>query len=128
MLVGTGEIAPVTAVASRFRFRYGPAAGWISILAPASITGTNRRRSTGGAVSTQELDVKKSWRAIRRHRRVVAAVAAVGLLGGIAVALWGPPLYTARSLVVLPTPPASEAQKAVGTQSIDAQVVIAAEE
>jgi capsular polysaccharide biosynthesis protein len=79
-------------------------------------------------VSTQELDVKKSWRAIRRHRRVVAAVAAVGLLGGIAVALWEPPLYTATSLVVLPPPPASDAAKAVGTQSIETQVFIAESE
>ncbi|MDX6239004.1 MAG: hypothetical protein QOG10_3819 [Kribbellaceae bacterium] len=79
-------------------------------------------------MSTQELDVKKSWRAIRRHRRVVAAVAAVGLLGGIAVALWEPPLYTATSLVVLPPPPASDAAKAVGTQSIETQVFIAESE
>jgi capsular polysaccharide biosynthesis protein len=79
-------------------------------------------------VSTQELDVKKSWRAIRRHRRVVAAVAAVGLLGGIAFALLDPPLYSATSLVVLPPPPATESERAAGTQSIDTQVFIAESE
>ena len=32
-----------------------------------------------GKVSAQQLDVRKSWRAIRRHRLIVAAAAAVGL-------------------------------------------------
>jgi len=76
-------------------------------------------------VSTQELDVKKSWRAIRRHRQWVALAAAVGLLGGIVYALVEPPLHTATSLVVLPPPPASDAEKAVGTQAIETQVFIA---
>lgn len=79
-------------------------------------------------MSTQELDVKKSWRAIRRHRRVVAAVAAVGLLGGIAYAVLEPPLHTATSLVVLPPPPATDAEKAAGTQAIETQVFIASSE
>lgn len=76
-------------------------------------------------MSTQELDVKKSWRAIRRHRQWVALAAAVGLLGGIVYALVEPPLHTATSLVVLPPPPASDAEKAVGTQAIETQVFIA---
>ncbi|TCM44204.1 Wzz/FepE/Etk N-terminal domain-containing protein [Kribbella sp. VKM Ac-2568] len=76
-------------------------------------------------MSTQELDVKKSWRAIRRHRRWVALVAAVGLLGGIVYALVEPPLHTATSLVVLPPPPATDAEKAAGTQAIETQVFIA---
>jgi capsular polysaccharide biosynthesis protein len=75
-------------------------------------------------VSTQELDVKKAWRAIRRQRWVVAAVAAVGMLGGLAFALANPPMHTATSLVVLP-PPANNAENAPGTQSIDTQVFIA---
>jgi capsular polysaccharide biosynthesis protein len=79
-------------------------------------------------VSTQELDVKKSWRAIRRHRRAVAAVAALGLLGGIAYALVAPPLYTATSLVVLPPPPATDTAKAAGSQAIATQVFIAESE
>ncbi|GAA1511659.1 Wzz/FepE/Etk N-terminal domain-containing protein [Kribbella lupini] len=79
-------------------------------------------------MSTQELDVKKSWRAIRRHRRVVAAVAALGLLAGIGYALLEPPMHTATSLVVLPPPPATDAEKAAGTQSIETQVFIAGSE
>jgi capsular polysaccharide biosynthesis protein len=79
-------------------------------------------------VSTQELDVKKSWRAIRRHRRVVAGVAALGLLAGIGYAFWQPPMHTATSLVVLPPPPATDAEKAAGTQAIETQVFIATSE
>jgi capsular polysaccharide biosynthesis protein len=81
-------------------------------------------------VSAQQLDVKKSWRAIRRHRLIVAAVAAVGLLGGIAYGLIVPAMHTATSLVVLPPPPASDAEKATaaGAQSIDTQVFIAESE
>ncbi|GAA1561600.1 hypothetical protein GCM10009789_13560 [Kribbella sancticallisti] len=79
-------------------------------------------------MSTQELDVKKSWRAIRRQRRVVAAVAVLGLLGGIGYALVEPPLHTATSLVVLPPPPATDAEKEAGTQSIETQVFIAGSE
>jgi len=79
-------------------------------------------------VSAQQLDVKKSWRAIRRHRTIVAAVAAVGLLGGIAYAFVVPPLHTATSLVVLPPPPAADAEKTTGTQTIETQVFIAESE
>jgi capsular polysaccharide biosynthesis protein len=79
-------------------------------------------------VSAQQLDVKKSWRAIRRHRLIVAAVAAVGLLGGVAAGFLVPPLHTATSLVVLPPPPAADSEKATGTQSIETQVFIAESE
>jgi capsular polysaccharide biosynthesis protein len=81
-------------------------------------------------VSAQQLDVKKSWQAIRRHRLIVAAVAAVGLLGGIAYGLAVPAMHTATSLVVLPPPPATDAEKATqaGAQSIDTQVFIAESE
>ena len=79
-------------------------------------------------MSTQQLDVKKSWRAIRRHRWIVAAVAAAGLFGGVAVGFFVPPLHTATSLVVLPPAPTTDAQKAAGTQSTDTQVFIAESE
>ena len=46
-------------------------------------------------MSAQQLDVKKSWRAIRRHRLIVAAVAAAGLLCGVAAGFLVPPLHTA---------------------------------
>lgn len=81
-------------------------------------------------MSAQQLDVKKSWRAIRRHRLIVAAVAAVGLLGGIAYGFIVPAMHTATSLVVLPPPPATDTEKsaAAGPQSIDTQVFIAESE
>jgi capsular polysaccharide biosynthesis protein len=79
-------------------------------------------------VSAQQLDVKKSWRAIRRYRLIVAAVAAVGLLGGVVYGLLVPPLHTATSMVVLPPPPAADTEKAEGTQSIETQVFIAESE
>jgi capsular polysaccharide biosynthesis protein len=79
-------------------------------------------------VSAQQLDVKKSWRAIRRHRLIVAAVAVVGLLGGVGYGLLVPPLHTATSLVVLPPPPAADPDKVEGTQSIETQVFIAESE
>ena len=81
-------------------------------------------------MSAQQLDVKKSWRAIRRHRLIVAAVAALGLLGGIAYGLIVPAMHTATSLVVLPPPPATDTEKsaAAGAQSIDTQVFIAESE
>lgn len=76
-------------------------------------------------MSAQQLDVKKSWRAIRRHRWLVAAVAGIGLLAGVGYAYLHPPMYTATSLVVLPPPASAEADKATGTQSIETQVYIA---
>jgi capsular polysaccharide biosynthesis protein len=81
-------------------------------------------------VSGQQLDVKKSWRAIRRHRTIVAAAAAIGLLGGIAYGLMVPAMHTATSLVVLPPPPTTDQATATGTgtQSIDTQVFIAESE
>jgi capsular polysaccharide biosynthesis protein len=80
-------------------------------------------------VSAQQLDVKKSWRAIRRHRLIVAAVAAVGLLGGIAYGLMVPAMHTATSLVVLPPAPATtNTDAATSTQSIATQVYIAESE
>ncbi|MFG1907833.1 Wzz/FepE/Etk N-terminal domain-containing protein [Kribbella sp. NPDC048928] len=83
-------------------------------------------------MSAQQLDVRKSWRAIRRHRLIVAAVAAVGLLAGIAYGFAVPALHTATSLVVLPPPAANAPQTATangtGTQSIETQVYIAESE
>ena len=77
-------------------------------------------------MSTQELDVKKAWRAIRRHRRIVAGAAAAGLVAGLGLALLRPPMHTATSLVVLPPPVQNANQSSTGsTQNIDTQVFIA---
>jgi capsular polysaccharide biosynthesis protein len=79
-------------------------------------------------VSAQQLDVKRSWRAIRRHRLIVAAVAAVGLLCGFAYGFLAPPLHTATSLVVLPPAPVTDSVKQAATQAIETQVYIAESE
>jgi capsular polysaccharide biosynthesis protein len=79
-------------------------------------------------VSAQQLDVKKSWRAIRRDRLLIVAIALIGLVAGIAYAFGQPPMHTATSLVVLPPPPAADQEKAEGTQSIETQVFIAESE
>ena len=79
-------------------------------------------------MSAQELDLKKSWRAIRRQRRVVFAAAGVGLLAGVGFGLLNPPMHTATSLVVLPPPPVNSADNSAGTHSIETQVLIASSE
>jgi capsular polysaccharide biosynthesis protein len=77
-------------------------------------------------LSTQDLDVKKAWRAIRRRPRLVAAVAGAGLLAGVVVGVLNPPMYSAKSLVVLPPPSVNTATgNAEASQSIDTQVFIA---
>lgn len=76
-------------------------------------------------MSAQQLDVKKSWQAIRRQRLLVAVVAAVGMLAGVGYAFLRPPMYSASALVVLPPPPQSASGSAVSTQSIETQVYIA---
>ncbi|MEI8411570.1 MULTISPECIES: Wzz/FepE/Etk N-terminal domain-containing protein [unclassified Kribbella] len=76
-------------------------------------------------MSAQQLDVKKSWRAIRRDRFLIVAIASIGLVAGIAYAFAAPPMHTATSMVVLPPPPSADPEKATGTQSIETQVFIA---
>lgn len=76
-------------------------------------------------MSAQQLDVKKSWRAIRRDRLLIVAIALIGLVAGIAYAFAQPPMHTATSMVVLPPPPSADPEKATGTQSVETQVFIA---
>ncbi len=75
-------------------------------------------------MSAQQLDVKKSWQAIRRQRLLVVIAAVIGLLLGVAFAFVRPPMYSAAALVVLP-PPQVVAGSTAGSQSIDTQVYIA---
>nr|WP_272954529.1 Wzz/FepE/Etk N-terminal domain-containing protein [Kribbella sandramycini] len=70
------------------------------------------------------MDVKKSWQAIRRSRLLMAVMAVVGLLLGVAYAFVRPPMYTSAALVVLP-PPTAIAGSTAGSQSIETQVYIA---
>ena len=50
----------------------------------------------------QPLDLRASFRAVRRYRLLVAVLAAVGLAAAIAYGVKTPPLPEARSLVLLP--------------------------
>jgi len=76
-------------------------------------------------MSAQQLDVKKSWQAIRRHRLLVVIGAVVGLLLGVAFAFVRPPMYSAAALVVLPPPTVVAGGSTAGSQSIDTQRYIA---
>lgn len=85
-------------------------------------------------MSGQELDVKRAWRAIRRHRRAVAACALAGLAAGATVGALVQPLYTATSFIVLPPPSVAASDSATSitpstsTHSIDTYVLIARSE
>lgn len=76
------------------------------------------------SVSSQELDVRRSLGVIRRHRRVVLAIAVAGLLGGLVTAWLLPAMPTGKALVVLP-PASTKSGGQSRAQDIDTQVLIA---
>jgi capsular polysaccharide biosynthesis protein len=65
-------------------------------------------------MSDQPLDLRRSMKIIRRHKRVVGVAALLGLLGGGAFAMLNPPMLTAQALVVLP----QSATRTIGTQVV----------
>jgi capsular polysaccharide biosynthesis protein len=65
-------------------------------------------------MSQQALDLRRSMKIIRRHRRVVGIAALLGLLAGGALAVLYPPRLTAQALVVLP----QSASRTIGTQVV----------
>jgi capsular polysaccharide biosynthesis protein len=69
----------------------------------------------------EPLDFKRALQLVRRHKIIVLAAAALGLIAGVAFAVLRPPMLTSQALVVLP--PATE--ESVGTQLVGTQVVIA---
>jgi capsular polysaccharide biosynthesis protein len=69
----------------------------------------------------EPLDFKRALQLVRRHKIIMLAVAALGLLAGAALAVLRPPMLTSQALVVLP--PSTRA--GVGTQAVGTQVVIA---
>lgn len=80
-------------------------------------------------MSTQELDVRRSWRAVWRNRRIVAAAIVAGAIAGVVFGVLNPPLYTATARVILPAPPPSSADRAEeGSHSIETQVLVARSE
>ena len=52
-------------------------------------------------MSDQTLDMRRSLQVVRRHKRIVGIVAAVGLLGGAVYTALNPPTLTSAALVVL---------------------------
>lgn len=75
-------------------------------------------------MSTQQLDLSRSWGIVCRHRRLAALFAVVGLAGGLALALVFPAMPTGKALVVLP-PPVANKKSGAPTQDIETQVLIA---
>jgi capsular polysaccharide biosynthesis protein len=53
-------------------------------------------------MSEQALDVRGSWHVVRRHRRLVAIFAGLGLLVGAVFTVFNPPVLASKALVVLP--------------------------
>lgn len=75
-------------------------------------------------MSAQQLDVRRSWDAIRRNRRVAAVVIVLGLAAGLGLGLVFPPMVTAKALVALPPPEQHKGKTA--PRDIETQVLIAA--
>jgi capsular polysaccharide biosynthesis protein len=61
-------------------------------------------------MSQQTLDLQKSLQIMRRHKRLLSIVVALGLLGGAGYAEYKPPLLTSTALVALPAPPPTTQQ------------------
>lgn len=74
-------------------------------------------------MSAQQMDVRKSWDAIRRNRRVVIVAMVLGLAAGLGLGLVFPPMVTAKALVALPPPPQHKGKTV--PQDIETQVLIA---
>jgi capsular polysaccharide biosynthesis protein len=53
-------------------------------------------------MSQQPLDLRRSVQIVRRHKILVAAAVAVGVLAGTGYAVLSPPMVTSQALVVLP--------------------------
>jgi capsular polysaccharide biosynthesis protein len=65
-------------------------------------------------MSDQALDLRRSMKIIRRHKRIVGITALLGLLAGGALAVLHPPMLTAQTLVVLP----QSVSRTIGTQVV----------
>src|SRR5215472_8480480 len=92
------------------------------------------RHSSGGWMSEQALDLKRSVRIVRRHWLVVTAIAAAGLVAGGAYAVLRPPVLTSTALVNVAAPPSSSSGNSSASSgngpgspsgTVDTMVVIA---
>ena len=79
----------------------------------------SRERDTeepsGGRMSGQALDLKRSAQIMRRYKILIGVAAVVGLLAGAAYGFLNPPMLSSSALIVLP----------VSTRGISTEVVIA---
>jgi capsular polysaccharide biosynthesis protein len=82
-------------------------------------------------MSEQPLDLRRSAQIVRRHKIVIAILAALGLLTGVGWTFLRPPMVTSAALVDVVLPPSEQATGSIqaGTASIDpaleTQIVIA---
>jgi len=90
-------------------------------LVGALVKGLQANRS-GGRVSGQALDLKRSVQIIRRHWILVGALAILGLIAGASYTVYRPPMFSATELVVVPN---AKDFATAGGAYVDTQVVIA---
>jgi capsular polysaccharide biosynthesis protein len=87
--------------------------------------------SGGGLVSEQALDLRRLTQIVRRHKLVVSIFAALGLLAGVGLVLYRPPMLSSEALVDVVLPPSAQAAAAAqgGSAGINptlaTQIVIA---
>jgi capsular polysaccharide biosynthesis protein len=76
---------------------------------------------SGGQMSQQALDLRKSIQLVRQHKILLGIVVAMGILGGAAYGVLKPPMFTSTVLIALPTSDSQQAaaSAASGTVSTD---------
>ena len=77
-------------------------------------------------MSEQTVDLRSSISILRRHRRALAVVAALGAAAGVCFVLLRPPMYTSAAVVLLP--PAQNTTGQPVTRDVETDVEIAGSE
>jgi capsular polysaccharide biosynthesis protein len=77
-------------------------------------------------MSEQTVDLRSSLSILRRHRRALALVAALGAVAGVCFVLLRPPMYTSSAMVLLP--PAQNTTGQPVTRDVQTDVEIAGSE
>jgi capsular polysaccharide biosynthesis protein len=70
---------------------------------------------SGGEMSQQALDLRKSMQILRRRKLLVAVMVLLAILGGVAYAVVEPPTLSSTALVALSAPAASQQQQTTTT-------------
>src|ERR1700683_5438293 len=73
------------------------------------------RDPSGGEMSQQALDLRKSTQIVRRRKVLVSVVVVLGILGGAAYAVLKPPMLSSTALIALPAPAASQQETTTTT-------------